>query len=40
MENLTRVFQNKKEKLHTYEEGVAHFRISFYHLLMNLKNNY
>ena len=27
-----------KEKSHTCEEGGAHFRISFWHLLMNLKN--
>ena len=28
----------KKEKLQTCEEGEAHLRISFWHLLMNLKN--
>ena len=27
-----------KKKSHTYEEGGAHLRISFWHLLMNLKN--
>ena len=27
------------EKSHTSEEGGAHLRISFWHLLMNLKNN-
>ena len=27
-----------KKKSHTSEEGGAHFRISFWHLLMNLKN--
>ena len=26
------------EKLHTSEEGGAHLRISFWHLLTNLKN--
>ena len=30
----------KIEKSHTCEEGGAHLRISFWHLLMNLKNNY
>ena len=28
------------EKSHTCEEGSTHLRISFWHLLMNLKNNY
>ena len=28
------------EKLHTCVEGGAHLRISAWHLLMNLKNNY
>ena len=28
------------EKSHTCEEGGAHPRISVWHLLMNLKNNY
>ena len=27
-------------KSHTCEEGGTHLRISFWHLLMNLKNNY
>ena len=29
-----------KEKSHTCEEGRAYLRISAWHLLMNLKNNY
>ena len=29
-----------RKKLHTWEEGGAHLRISFWHLLMNLKNKY
>ena len=28
------------QKSRTCEEGGAHFRISFWHLLMNLKNKY
>ena len=28
------------KKSHTCEEGVKHLRNSFWHLLMNLKNNY
>ena len=28
------------QKSHTCEEGGAHLRISVWHLLMNLKNNY
>ena len=28
------------QKSQTYEEGAAHLRISFWHLLMNFKNNY
>ena len=31
-------FAIKKEKSHTCQEGGAHLRISFWHLLMNLKN--
>ena len=30
----------KSKKSNTSEEGVAHLRISFWHLLMNLKNKY
>ena len=36
-------YYNKKcirKKLHLCEEAGAHLRISFWHLLMNLKNNY
>ena len=29
---------NMQKKSHTCEEGGAHLRISFWHLLMNLKN--
>ena len=29
----------RTKKLHTCEEGGAQLRISFWHLLMNLKNN-
>ena len=28
------------KKSHTFQEGGAHLRISIWHLLMNLKNNY
>ena len=28
------------QKSDTCEEGGAHLRVSFWHLLMNLKNNY
>ena len=40
---IQNIFENAKnkiffEKLGTCEEGGAHFRISFWHLLMNLKN--
>ena len=41
--NIKQKYKNKKKtkkKSHTYEEGGAHFRISFWHLLMNLKKNY
>ena len=34
------LFQLKKKKSHTCEEGGVPLRISFWHLLMNLKNNY
>ena len=30
----------KSQKSHICEEGGAHLRISVWHLLMNLKNNY
>ena len=33
-------YLKKSKKSHTCEEGGAHFRISFWHLLMNLKNKY
>ena len=35
-------FPRKKDswKSHTCEEGGAHLKISFWHLLMNLKNKY
>ena len=35
-----KIFGQKNEKSHTCEQGGAHFRISFWHLLMNLKNKY
>ena len=38
-ENLVHITLNKfKEKSYTCEEGGAHLRISFWCLLMNLKN--
>ena len=36
----TKVRNKKKKNPHAYEEGGPHLRISFWHLLMNLKNNY
>ena len=38
MMNDTTKEYNRKIKLHTCEEGGAHLIISFWHLLMNLKN--
>ena len=40
MENLSRIFQKQKrnKKSHSCEEGGAPLRISFWHLLINLKN--
>ena len=34
---LSKIFMKKS---HTCEKGGSHFRISFWHLLLNLKNNY
>ena len=38
MMNDTTKEYDRKIKSHTCEEGGAHFRISFWHSLMNLKN--
>ena len=35
---IIKTFLEANEKSHTCEEGGAHLRISFWHLLMNLKN--
>ena len=37
---VTTEVNQKDEKSHTYEEGGANPRISVWHLLINLKNNY